>query len=125
MEFPAPIPQDPAERRALHDSAVAAGMAYLDETTPDWRGRVDVTKLDLTAAGRCTLAQVDRICFPVAARDRRLTTEDRERLGFSLPRAWLDALFWASPTRPGAFLPLAAELTAAWLDALAAEPVPD
>ncbi len=37
---------------------VALGAAFLDESAPDWRDRIDADQLDLKWSDRCVLAQV-------------------------------------------------------------------
>jgi hypothetical protein len=40
------------------ESAVARGVAWLDQIAPNWRDRVNVNELDLTSATHCVAGQV-------------------------------------------------------------------
>lgn len=45
-------------RELTHDTAVSRGVELLDEKVPDWRGSVDIERLDIANTHDCILGQV-------------------------------------------------------------------
>ena len=60
---------------------IQRGVAFLDENAPNWRGKVDINKIDMGHSQRCILGQVFGDFFDSCKRFN-LTDEHAEYLGF-------------------------------------------
>jgi hypothetical protein len=74
------------------EERVAAGVAWLDEHAPDWVGRIDLERLDLTSPCRCILGQTVGDFWDVIKGGGELFGGDEDQALTAVRRLGFDAI---------------------------------